>query len=264
MPIDVQQGPVVGSQSVNLSLQGRRALVTGASRGIGRAIAIHLARRGALVVCASRTANVLEGLVKELNAEGLHAISLPADVSDPARAMSLAADAEAAAGGLDIVVNNAGVSHPGGDPYGGWMHVIQTNLTAPYLISEGAAAIFAAQRSGKIINIGSILGLVTDYHVAHAYVAAKHGMIGLTKSFAVEYAPHNVQVNCVAPGYVRTPMTEPEFNDEQIHRAIVDRTPTGRWSEVDDVVGIVGLLAGDESQFITGQTIAVDGGWTAL
>jgi NAD(P)-dependent dehydrogenase (short-subunit alcohol dehydrogenase family) len=247
-----------------VDLRGLRVMVTGASRGIGNAIARTFARGGASVACVSRTEAQIAELAGSLAGEGHRAVALPADLSDPAVASALPGQAADLLGGLDVIVNNAGISYPGGDRYAAWSAVLATNLTAPYLISEAAADIFVAQRRGRIINVGSILGLVMDHGCAHAYVASKHALIGLTKSFAVVCAPHNVQVNCVAPGYVRTAMTEGDYADPAMRQSVIDRTPAGRWAEADDVTGAVAFLASDSARHITGQTLVVDGGWTAL
>jgi NAD(P)-dependent dehydrogenase (short-subunit alcohol dehydrogenase family) len=247
-----------------VDLRGLRVMVTGASRGIGNAIAQSFARGGAAVACVSRTETQIGELAATLSGEGCRAVALPADVSDPAVASALPLQAADRLGGLDVIVNNAGISYPGGDKYTAWSAVLATNLTAPYLISEAAAEIFIAQRKGRIINLGSILGLVMDHGCAHAYVASKHALIGLTKSFAVVCAPYDVQVNCVAPGYVRTAMTEGDFADPVVHQSVIDRTPAGRWAEAGDVTGAVAFLASNSARYITGQTLVVDGGWTAL
>jgi NAD(P)-dependent dehydrogenase (short-subunit alcohol dehydrogenase family) len=247
-----------------VDLRGLRVMVTGASRGIGHAVAGVFARSGAAVACVSRTETQISELAASLSSEGHRAVALPADVSDPEVASALPGMAADRLGGLDVIVNNAGISYPGGDRYAAWSAVLATNLTAPYLISEAAAEIFMAQRKGRIINVGSILGLVMDHGCAHAYVASKHALIGLTKSFAVICAPSNVQVNCVAPGYVRTAMTEADFADPVVNKSVIDRSPAGRWAEVGDVTGAIAFLASDAAQYITGQTVVVDGGWTAL
>ena len=246
-----------------VDLRGLRVMVTGASRGIGNAIARSFARGGASVACVSRTEAQIAELAGSLTGEGHRAAALR-QTFGPGRATALPGQAADLLGGLDVIVNNAGISYPGGDRYAAWSAVLATNLTAPYLVSEAAAEIFVAQRRGRIINVGSILGLVMDHGCAHAYVASKHALIGLTKSFAVVCAPHDVQVNCVAPGYVRTAMTEGDYADPAMRQSVIDRTPTGRWAEADDVTGAVAFLASDSARYITGQTLVVDGGWTAL
>jgi Dehydrogenases with different specificities (related to short-chain alcohol dehydrogenases) len=254
----------VGECSRAFDLSGRNVLVTGASRGIGRAIAEAFATHGANVACVARSASVSEQLVPALRAQGLSAEAIRADISDPDVAFRLPRRAAALLGGLDVVVNNAGISDPGGDIQKAWSTVIATNLTAPYLISEAAAEIFIAQRSGRIINVGSILGQVMDRGCAHSYVASKHALNGLTKSFAVVCGPHDVQVNCLAPGYVRTDMTVADHKNPQISQSVVERTPLARWAEVGDITGAALFLASDAARFLTGQTVVVDGGWTAL
>lgn len=262
MTIPAQIAPA--EQPAQFDLSRRKVLVTGASRGIGRAIAEAFASHGAAVACVARGQSVSDELVPALRSRGYVAEALRADLSDPAVALGVPRQAAGLLGGLDVVVNNAGISHPGGDRIAAWSAVIATNLTAPYLVSEAAAEIFVAQRSGRIINVGSILGQVMDRGCAHSYVASKHALNGLTKSFAVVCGPHNVQVNCLAPGYVRTDMTASDYDDPNVNRSVIDRTPLGRWAQVDDITGAALFLASEAARFITGQTLTVDGGWTSL
>lgn len=245
-------------------LSGINVLVTGASRGIGRAIAIDLASKGATVMCTGRDQGALDGTVKEIIANGGSAQSLTCDLTDPTSARNLVEDTIARLGGLDVVVNNAGVGGASGDALDAWLQIIAVNLTAPIVICDAAAEHFKEQRSGKLINIGSILGVVADPGSPTPYIAAKHGLIGMSKSLAANLAPFGIQVNVVAPGYIVTEMTKEDYEDDGMHKSIVARTPFGRWGSEEDVVGIVSFLASDAANFITGQTICVDGGWTCV
>ncbi len=190
--------------------------------------------------------------------------SIARDLSDPTSARALVEETIARLGGLDVVVNNAGVGGASGDALDQWQQIIAVNLTAPFVICDAAAEHFKRQRSGKLINIGSILGLVADPGAPTPYIAAKHGLVGMSKSFAANLAPFGIQVNIVAPGYVPTEMTKEDYTDSDMNKSIVARTPLGRWGSETDVVGIVTFLASDAAAFITGQTICVDGGWTCV
>jgi NAD(P)-dependent dehydrogenase (short-subunit alcohol dehydrogenase family) len=245
-------------------LSGLKVLVTGASRGIGKAIALDLARRGATVMCSGRDQSTLDVTVSEINLSGGVAQSLTCDLSDPMSARALVGEAIKRLGDLDVVVNNAGLGGVPGDALEEWHQVMAVNLTAPFVICEAAAEHYKKKRSGKLINIGSILGLVADPGSGTCYVAAKHGLLGMSKNFAATLAPFGIQVNVVAPGYVPTDMTKEDYHDEKMNKSIVARTPVGRWGTESDVVGIVSFLAGDGAAFITGQTICVDGGWTCV
>lgn len=245
-------------------LSGLKVLVTGASRGIGKAIAVELASRGATVMCTGRDQSTLDETVSEIDAIGGVAYSLICDLSDPVSARALVEETINCLGDLDVVVNNAGLGGVPGDALEEWMKVMAVNLTAPFIICGAAAEHFKTKRSGKLINISSILGLVADPGSGTCYVAAKHGLIGMSKNFAATLAPFGIQVNVVAPGYIPTDMTKEDFHDEDMNKSIVARTPAGRWGTETDVVGIVAFLAGDGAAFITGQTICVDGGWTCV
>ena len=237
-------------------------LVTGASRGIGRAIAFDLASHGAAVVATGRNRETLDQVVSDIRGRGGEAYSLVCDLSDPLSGRSLVAETIELLGDLDVVVNNAGIAVDENDTFEDWQLVMSVNLTAPFVIADAAARHFKEKGSGKIINISSILGVVAEPRTATSYVTAKHGLIGMSKNMAAKLAPFGIQVNVVAPGYVATEMTKEDFEDEHFSRGIVARVPMGRWGLDEDVTGIVTFLATDRANFITGQTICVDGGWT--
>jgi NAD(P)-dependent dehydrogenase (short-subunit alcohol dehydrogenase family) len=248
----------------NLDLAGQKVLVTGASRGIGKAIALDMARHGAIVMCTGRNQSTLNQTVNEILAEGAVAHSIVCDLSDPLSGRMLVKETLARLGGLDVVVNNAGIAVDSDDTLDDWLQIMAVNLTAPFVISETAAQHFKTMGSGKIVNISSILGVVAEPRTATSYVAAKHGLIGMSKNMAAKLAPFGIQVNVVAPGYVATEMTKEDFGDEHLSRGIVARTPLGRWGQNEDISGIVTFLATNKAAFITGQTICVDGGWTCV
>jgi 3-oxoacyl-[acyl-carrier protein] reductase len=243
-------------------LTGKTALVTGASGGIGGAIAKVLHAHGATVAIHGTRREALDVLASELG-ERVHVLT--ANLSDPAAVEQLAKDAEAALGGTpDILVNNAGITKDGlvmrmKDE--DWDAVIAVNLTAAFRLSRAAVKGMMKRRSGRIVNITSIVG-VTGNPGQVNYCASKAGMIGMTKSLAQEVASRNVTVNAVAPGFIATPMTD-ELNDEQKAR-INGQIPAGRMGSSEDIAAAVLYLASDEAAYVTGQTLHVNGGMAMI
>jgi NAD(P)-dependent dehydrogenase (short-subunit alcohol dehydrogenase family) len=255
-------------------LEGRVAIVTGASDGLGKEFAHGLAEAGARVVVAARRAEVLEQVASELRDEhGVEAVAVPADVSDEASVTALVAAAVEAFGTVDILVNNAGTTflsplleHTLAD----WQRVIDLNLTGTFLASREAARVMVPKRSGSIVNISSVfaMGATNEYPVI-AYYASKGGVEGLTKGLAVELGPHDVRVNAIAPGFFPSPMSTDMFAEselgERLRRdVLLPRTALSSLPRSADLRGAVRFLAGDESAFVTGHTLAVDGGWRAF
>jgi 3-oxoacyl-[acyl-carrier protein] reductase len=234
------------------SLEGRTALVTGASRGIGRSIATELAAAGASVVLSFRTgAEEAESLAKEIGARAVQA-----DVSDPDSARALVEEA----GDLDILVNNAGVTRDGllvrmSDE--DWNTVIDTNLASCFYTCRAASRGMMRKRAGTVVNISSIVGIHGNWGQTN-YAASKAGIIGFTKSLARELGSRNVRANVVVPGYVKTQLTE--VLPEEATGAMLDNTPLGRLGDPEDVAGAVRFLCSDEASFITGAVLLVDGG----
>jgi 3-oxoacyl-[acyl-carrier protein] reductase len=244
-----------------LTLEGKTALVTGASRGIGRAIALELARQGAdVAVNYARNAEAATQVVAEIKALGRRAVALPADVGDFTQAATLVEATVNALGRLDILVNNAGITR---DTLllrmqeADWDEVLRVNLKGAFNTGKSAARLMARQRAGRIINVSSISGLMGQVGQAN-YSASKAGLIGLTKSMARELAGRGITVNVVAPGFVATDMTAalPEALHEQILRLI----PLGRFGAVEDIASVVAFLASDAAAYITGAVLPVDGG----
>jgi 3-oxoacyl-[acyl-carrier protein] reductase len=234
------------------SLEGKNALVTGASRGIGRAIATELARAGASVVVSYRTgAEEAETLAKEIGGR-----TLQADVSDPESAAALVEKA----GDLDVLVNNAGVTRDqlllrmSDDD---WRTVIDTNLSACFFTCRAATRGMMRKRAGSIVNISSIVGLRGNAGQVN-YSASKAGLIGFTKSLARELGSRNVRANVVVPGYVKSRLTD-VLTEEQTG-AMLGNTPLGRLGDPEDVAGAVRFLSSDDASFITGAVLLVDGG----
>ena len=234
------------------SLEGKNALVTGASRGIGRAIAVELARAGASVVMSYRTgAEEATALADEIGGRAVEA-----DVSDPASAQALVQEA----GDLDVLVNNAGVTRDGllvrmSDE--DWSTVLDTNLASCFYTSRAAVRGMMKRRSGSIVNISSIVGLRGNWGQTN-YAASKAGIIGFTKSLARELGSRNVRANVVVPGYVKTRLTD--VLPEDATRAMLDNTPLGRLGDPEDVAGAVRFLSSEDAGFVTGAVLLVDGG----
>jgi 3-oxoacyl-[acyl-carrier protein] reductase len=233
-------------------LEGRRALVTGASKGIGRAIAEELARAGADVVVGYRTgAEEADALAREIEGRAVQA-----DVSSPEEAARLVAEA----GDLDILVNNAGVTRDGllarmSDD--DWRTVIETNLSSIFYTCRAVCRPMMKKRAGAIVNVSSIVGVHGNPGQTN-YAASKAGIIGFTKSLARELGNRGVRANVVAPGYVRSQLTD--VLPEQATEAMLANTPLGRLGEPTDVAGAVRFLCSDEASFITGDVLLVDGG----
>jgi 3-oxoacyl-[acyl-carrier protein] reductase len=234
------------------SLEGKTALVTGGSRGIGRAIALELGRAGAGVVVGYRSGKAeAEAVAAEVGGRAVHA-----DVSDPDSAKALVEEA----GALDILVNNAGLTRDGllaRMPDDDWRTVIETNLSSVFYTCRAVARGMMKRRAGAIVNVSSIVGVHGNWGQTN-YAASKAGVIGFTKSLARELGSRNVRANVVAPGYVRTQLTD--VLPEEATKAMLENTPLGRLGEPEDVAGAVRFLCSDEASFITGEVMLVDGG----
>jgi gluconate 5-dehydrogenase len=243
-------------------LTRRLALVTGSSRGIGRAIAAGLGRHGARVVLNGRNEQRLAAAVDAMKADGLDARGRAFDVTDGRQVEAAVASIEAEAGPIDVLVNNAGIQDRA--PLlemaeRQWRRVLEANLTSAFLVGRTVARGMVARRRGKVINICSLMSEVHRPTVAN-YAAAKGGLKMLTRAMCVEWAAGNVQANGIAPGYIQTDLTAPLVADPQFNAWICQRTPAGRWGRPEDLIGAAVFLASDASDYVNGQIIYVDGG----
>lgn len=247
------------------SIEGSRALVTGASRGLGQAIAIALAEAGADVACVSSKSGGAAKTASQVKALGRNAWELVADLSVRQNALSLADDAMRAMGTIDILVNNAGtIRREAAANYSedNWDVVIRTNLDSVFFLSQAAGRHMLERKKGKIVNVASLLSFSGGITVP-AYTASKHAVAGLTKALANEWASSGVQVNAVAPGYFVTDNTEALRGDPKRSSEILSRIPAGRWGQPSDLAGAVVFLSSPAADYINGHVLVVDGGWMA-
>ena len=250
----------------SLSLEGKVAIVTGASRGIGKAIALTFAGAGADVVVCSRDLDGKLGTVaEEIKGLGRRSLAVPTDVMQKAALDNLVQKTMAEFGAIDILVNNAGTAvrksvleHTEED----WDKVIDTNLTSYFLCSRAVAKIMTEQKRGNIISIASVRG-IRGAPGRIGYNVSKAGVIMLTRVLALEFASDNIRVNAIAPGWIKTEMTAPLMNDPEARKEIDATIPIGRWAEPDEMANVALFLASDMSSYVTGHTLVADGGITA-
>jgi len=245
-------------------LTGKVALVTGASKGLGSAIAVGLAKAGARLALCARSREGLAETRAAVEAAGGEARIFEMDVLSRASVRDAVSAAVASYGRIDILVNNAGVNvrKPTLElAEEEWDRVVDTNLKGYFLVAQAVGAHMVERRSGKVINVSSIFGAV-GMNNQLAYAASKGGVGQLTKVMAIEWAPHGVTVNAVGPTYFETPLVAALRNDPERFQFINERTPMGRWGQPEELVGTIVYLAAPASDFVTGQTVYVDGGWT--
>jgi 3-oxoacyl-[acyl-carrier protein] reductase len=243
-----------------MRLENKKAIVTGAGQGIGRAIAVRLAREGAAVAVLDMNQSTVPDVVREIEALGRKALGCVVDVGDPQATADAFKQVIADLGGLDILVNNAGITRDNlivrMSP-DDWDLVLRVNLKGAFNCIRAAARSMMAQRSGRIVNVSSVVGITGNAGQAN-YSASKAGLIGLTKSAAKELGARGITVNAVAPGYIETPMTA--SLPENVREAFAARIALGRFGKPEDVANVVAFLVSDDGDYLTGQTICIDGG----
>ncbi|HKO50774.1 MAG TPA: 2-dehydro-3-deoxy-D-gluconate 5-dehydrogenase KduD [Polyangiaceae bacterium] len=244
------------------NLEGKVALVTGSSTGIGAAIANGLARAGADVICHGR-GDEAQAPSEAIKKNGRRSVAISADLSDREAQQAFAANAMSAFGRIDLLINNAGsirrspaVDYSDAD----WDFLLEVNLTAPFRLSRTIGKLMIEQGGGRIVNIASLLSFQGGILVP-GYAASKGGVAQLTKALANEWASKGVNVNAIAPGYIATKNTEALRADPNRSRQILERIPAGRWGDPDDIAGAAVFLCSDAARYVTGHVLTVDGGW---
>ena len=247
-------------------LDGRTALVTGGSRGLGRVMAEALAEAGASVCVTSRSAGTAGRAADDITAAtGRSAVGLEAELTTGEGVDRLVQEVGTRVGPVDILVNNAGINIRGMSdalPESDWDAVIDTNLKGVFLASRAFGPLMCARRWGRVINLSSMLGTIALPGRA-PYASSKAGVLGLTRVLALEWAAANVTVNAICPGPFGTDMNRQLLNDAAAYQAFIQKLPVGRWGELHEIKGIVVFLASEASSFMTGAALAIDGGWTA-
>jgi 2-deoxy-D-gluconate 3-dehydrogenase len=245
-------------------LDGRIAIVTGTSRGLGQSIAVGLAEAGADVALVHRSGGT--ETQARIEALGRRCVTIRADLADRGSVAAIVGETVAKLGGIDILVNNAGIIRRA--PLlefteKDWDEVMEVNARALFFLSQAVARVMIGQgRGGKIVNVASLLSFQGGIRVP-SYTASKSAVLGLTRLLANELAPHGINVNAIAPGYMITDNTQALRDDPERNKAILERIPAGRWGSPEDLQGAALFLASDASQYMQGHTIAVDGGWLA-
>lgn len=249
----------------SLSLKGKVALVTGATKGIGRGIVEGFAKSGADLVVVSRNQEDCEKVAREIESYGANVLPHAADIRKLDSIDELIQATVKKFDKIDILVNNAGAAitkSPESLKEEEWDFIVDLNLKGAFFTAQRIGLYMIKQNFGKIINIGSIFSFVGDANIV-AYCASKGGLIQMTRSLALAWAKYNIQVNALAPGYIETELNYEVLNDEKVHKHLMRNTPVRRLGKVDDVVGAAVYLASPASDYMTGQSIVVDGGWTA-
>ncbi len=255
-----------------MRLAGKVAIITGAGAGMGREAAVLFGREGARVVAADLTRTSAEETAQMVRGAGGDAVAAECDVAMPQANERMVAAAVERWGGVHVFYANAGMVSrgPGGDvgleqiALETWHRILAVNLTGVFLGCRAAIPAIVRTGGGSVIITGSVGSLVAHRAHNHAYVSAKSALLGLTRNLAVEYAPKNVRVNCICPGQIRTAMMDDFYNDPARRQPFVDLTPMARFGEAGEIASAALFLASDESSFMTGAVMVVDGGWTAV
>lgn len=247
------------------SLNGKTVIVTGATKGLGHAMAKALAKAGAGIVVVSRSPEDCARVAAEVEDAGGKALACSCDITDSASIENLVAKTLDHFGRIDVLVNNAGtsVTKPAEDlTPDDWDKVFNTNLRGVFLLSQAVGKQMIRQKGGKIINIASVLGLVGNKGTL-PYTSGKGGLIQLTRGLAMEWARHNILVNAIAPGYVVTDMNRETLEDGHVMGALLSKIPLKRFGSADEIAGAVVFMASDAASYMTGSVLTMDGGWTA-
>ena len=253
------------AENPSFSLEGRRALITGASRGIGAALAMGLARAGASVALAARDLKSLKQIEDAIKADHHNALSLAMDVRNAAAAKAAVAEARRQLGGLDILINNAGVEEVRDSlevDEALWDKIVDTNLKGAFFCAQAAARGMAEAGGGAILNICSLTSEV-GIPTAVPYGASKSGLLGMTRALSAEWAARGIRVNGIGPGYFRTALTDVFYKDAKWQEAMLGKIPMRRFGHTDDLVGAAVFLCSDAAAYITGQCLYIDGGYMA-
>ncbi|MCX5995460.1 MAG: 3-oxoacyl-ACP reductase FabG [Chloroflexi bacterium] len=250
-----------------MRLQDKVAIVTGSTKGIGRAVAIGYAEEGAAVIVCGRSEDLAKNLAQELTRKGKKAVAMKLDVTSHDSINQVVNQVMKQLGRIDILVNNAGISpiwkRAEDTSKEAWEQIIATNLTGAFLCAQAVGKVMIKQKSGKIINMTSVGGEVALPRLV-AYCASKAGIISLTQVLAAEWAQHNILVNAIGPSYVETEFTAGLRGNQAIYDDLKNKNLLKRFAQPEEVVGVAIFLASDESNYITGQTIFVDGGWLCV
>jgi NAD(P)-dependent dehydrogenase (short-subunit alcohol dehydrogenase family) len=250
--------------SVLFDLSGSVAIVTGGARGLGKIIALALADAGADVVIADILTSLAEDVVKEIEARGNRALGVKLDVTSVNDVQEMVEKVTNHFGSIDILINNAGIqciSAAEDFALEDWTRVVNINLTGVFLCCQAVGKVMINRKKGKIINISSLFGTIGSPHGAAAYNSSKGGVINLTKSLAVEWGKHNINVNAIAPGIIETELTRKRLEDKEYFDLWIDRTPLERIGKPEDLSGAIIYLSSAASDFVTGNTIMIDGGY---
>jgi len=253
------------AENPSFSLEGRRALITGASRGIGAALAMGLARAGADVALAARDLQSLKGIEEAIKADHHNALSLAIDVRNVATAKAAVEEARRRLGGLDILINNAGVEEVRDSlevDEALWDRIVDTNLKGAFFCAQAAARGMAEAGGGAILNICSLTSEV-GVPTAVPYGSSKSGLLGMTRALSAEWATRGIRVNGIGPGYFRTALTDVFYQDAGWQEAMLNKIPMRRFGHTDDLVGAAIFLCSDAAAYITGQCLYIDGGYMA-
>lgn len=248
-------------------LSGRVGLVTGGGRGLGRIMALALADFGANLIVVDVIINQAEGVAKEIKKKNKRSLAIKVDVTKPKEVQKMVSQAVKEFGRIDVLINNAGMNiiapAENFDPEN-WDRVLCVNLKGVFLCAQAVGKVMIKQRKGKIINIASVVGMVGTPHGAVAYSSSKAGVINLTKSLAIEWGEYNINVNAIAPGIIKTDLTRKRLGNKKYYKYWIDRTPLRRIGKPEDLIGAVIYLSSQASDWLTGQTIVIDGGYMAL